>query len=110
MAWSEITSGTQSATPSSEHTLTTQTSPGVYQLVVDANALVSGEAVRLRIYDKAKTGGTERCCFDETWAYPLSTPILKTLPEIAIDDWKATLTQVGGSGRSFPWSCRGRTD
>lgn len=99
-----IDSGTQSATISTEHTLTTQTGGGTFVLVVDMNALVGGDTVELRIYTKCLSGGTERLAYYRLFANVQATPMKFSVPVPANISFKATLKQTAGTGRSFPWS------
>lgn len=96
--------GTQSATISTEHTLSTQTTAGVYVLVVDCNAMVAGDVVELRLKTKYASGGTERQARIWTLANVQEDANWYSDP-IAIDaSIKATLKQTAGTGRSFPWN------
>src|SRR3569832_2431943 len=54
-------SGSQTAAIGTEHTLGAAiTTPGVYVLVVDTNAMANGDVLELRVYSKCKTGSTSR--------------------------------------------------
>lgn len=96
--------GTQTATPGSEHTLYAPSTAGIYVLIVDINALSGVEVVELRAKEKALSGGTERVV--SLMVFPSGTvePITRSIPYSWPYGGTFTLTQVGGSGRSFPWS------
>lgn len=97
-------SGTQAATISSEHTLSTQTTVGVYVLVVDCNAMVLGDTLELRLKTKAKSGSTSRQSRIWTLANVQEDANFYSDP-IAIDtEIVATLKQTAGTGRSFDWN------
>jgi len=105
----EHTSGTQSATLDTEHTLngtTPETTDGVFQLVVDVNALVAGDIVEFRCKEKVLSAGTQRLVFAATLAGPQGTPVWMSPPLILLHGWDMTLLQTDGTGRSFPWSIR----
>ena len=55
MAVTSVGSGSQSCTLDTEHTLDTETTAGVYVLVVDMNNLADGDVVILRIKTRNKS-------------------------------------------------------
>lgn len=112
MALSVKSSGSQTATLDSLHTLLSTTDAGVYVLTVDAAALAVnsgvGEVVELTILKKVRTGDTVRQAFFATFvAGSLPSPILQS-PAIVCPfgaDFKLKQpTTSGGTGRAFPWS------
>lgn len=104
MAVTVASDGTQTATPGSEHTLYGPTTAGVYVLVVDANALAGVEVLELRAKEKVLSGGTERTVTIQSFPSGLTEPITRSIPYTWPYGGTFTLTQVGGSSRSFPWS------
>ena len=99
------TSGSQTAVITTEHTLATIATPGVFVLAVDASALVAGDVVELRIYGKARTGDTERLLHRGTYGpIALASPLVMSVPIISPHYYKATLKQTAGTGRAFPWA------
>lgn len=108
MAVSVKTSGSQTATLTTEHTLATITDAGVYQLAVDVNAMVGGatpDILELRCYGKARSGDTERLEAVWTLAGAQALKLWRGLPLISPHHLKITLTQTQGSGgRTFPWA------
>lgn len=102
---SVVDSNSQTATISTEHTLTTWTAPGVFVLTVDMANLTGSDSVELRIYGKARTGDTERLLLKATYGpgAPLVTPLIQSTPVVSPHYLKATLKQVAGTGRVFPW-------
>lgn len=108
MAVTTYASGTQTATVTTEHTLSSVTAAGVYVLEVDVNAMAVGDVLELRCYSIAVTGGTSR----EEWCIRFygdqtRTPMKRGRPvsnDITdTDALKFTLKQTFGTGRSFPW-------
>jgi hypothetical protein len=104
MAVSQTSSGTQTATLTTEHTLATVTTAGTYVLRVDANALVAGETLTLRINTEALSGGTRRIEHEAVFAGPLAEPMIVSIPVAIAHGVAFTLRQDGGTGRAYPWS------
>jgi hypothetical protein len=99
----EIASGTQSATISTEHTLATDTTNKTYVLAVDTNAMVNGDVLELRLYTKVLSGSTERLAYTATYAHAQTIPNIYSVPVPANRSLKATLKQTAGTGRSYDW-------
>lgn len=98
-------SGSQTAVISTEHTLGSAiTAAGVYQLVVDTNAMVNGDVLELRIYTKCKSGSTERVAFYACYANVQGEPNKYSIPVPTDTSFKATLKQTAGTGRAFDWN------
>lgn len=105
MAVSVKTSGTQTATLTTEHTLATVTDAGTYQLVVDVDNLANGETVVLKIKVKAKSGETSKLLWSMVLTHDQSASALVISPPVpAPIEFVATLTQTGGTGRDFVWA------
>ncbi len=99
------TSGSQTATISTEHTLATVTTAAALALVVDLSALVAGDVVELRVYGKARSTDTERVLHRGTYGpSPLASPLVMSVPIMSPHHFKATLKQTAGTGRAFPWA------
>lgn len=104
MAVESVGSGTQTATLSSEHTLDTETTAGVYVLVVDTSNMANGDIVTFRLYSKYASGGTSRIAFSANYAHAQTEPN-KYSPPIPIDtELVCTLEQTDGTGRDYYWS------
>lgn len=98
-------SGTQTATLTTEHSLTTTTTAGVFVLSVNLTNLLNGETVRIRVKTKTLTGDTAEPIWDVTYTNNQgATPIVQTPPLLSMFSYEATLRQDGGTGRNFPWS------
>lgn len=97
------TSGTQAATLTTEHTLATITSAGTYLLAVDANAMVNGDVTELRIYIKTLSGSTSRVAYYVSYAHIQGEPVKFSVPVPTTHEFKATLKQQTGTGRSYDW-------
>lgn len=109
MALTLEASGTQSATVTTEHTLATITTAGTYVLMVDTDAMVSGDGLELRVKTKVLTGGTARVIgfarFDGEQPpddkIKISVPWDNELAEAGALVF--TLKQTTGTSRNFPW-------
>jgi len=106
MAVSVNTSGSQTATVNTEHTLATVTSAGIYILVVDIANLAAGENVELRAYGKARSTDTERLLFGPAIYGPIvpAQLLIYSTPIVSPHSVKFTLKQTSGTGRAFPWA------
>lgn len=105
MAVTLVTSGTKTATVTSEHTLYTTTTAGVYVFQVDISNMIAGDSLYLYIATKCLSGGTLRKTYsvNVTGAPAADNLMLVSVP-IAIDvQYDAILLQSTGTGRSFPW-------
>lgn len=105
MAVSVKTSGTQTATLTTEHTLATITDAGTYQLAVDLDNLVNDETVTLRIKVKIASGKSSKLLFEAIYKHDQGTQVIALSPPVpAPIEFVATLTQTGGTGRDFDWA------
>lgn len=108
MAVSVKTSGSQTASISTEHTLATITDAGVYQLHVDLSAMADGttpDITTIKAYGKARSGDTERLM--EAWEFigAQGKPLWRSNPEMQAAPYvRYTLTQSQGTGRAYPWA------
>lgn len=101
-----VQSGTTSAlTLNSETTLgSAETSNKNLVLVVDLANLQDGEAIELRIYTIALSAGTERLAYSRRYKNAQGSPIKYSPPVPADISFRATIKQIGGTGRTFPWN------
>lgn len=102
-------SGTQTATLTTEHTLSDSTgaaTAGYFQLVVDTAALVGGEDLELQVYEPVLASGTLRVVERIFLTGALNDPLVKSNVHACTHGVKFTLRQTGGTGRAFPWEVR----
>lgn len=100
-------SGSQTATISTEHTLATITGANVLELNVDVSALAGGatpDLLLLRMYGKARSSDTERLELERRIIGAQSEALVKLLAVVSPHHCKLTLTQTQGTGRAFPWA------
>lgn len=109
MAVTVNASGTQTATVTTEHTLATVSTAGVFVFNVDTANMTATDVLELRVKKPTLASGTTR-----TYLYAMYTgaqptdDVLKTSVPVVIDATAGsatfTLKQTIGTGRSFPWS------
>lgn len=104
MTASVNTSGSQTASISTEHTLATVSTAGTFQLVVDTANLVNGDELTLRIYGKARSSDTERLLYTTSYAHVQTENLKASLAVVSPHHMKVTLEQTAGTGRAFPWA------
>lgn len=115
MTVTAASTGTQTATIGTEHTLfDTGSAPntaGTYTLHVDCNAMAAGDVLELRIYQMVLTSGTRRVAYIQRYfdaqsaddQIKLSVPISNELTDSGA--LRFTLKQTAGTGRAYPWKC-----
>ena len=104
MGVQSVGSGSQTCTLDTEHTLDTETTAGVYVLVIDCNALANGDTVIIRLKTKAKSGSTSRIAYQQAFSN-VQTEVNKYSPAVPVDqEIVATIEQTDGTGRSFDWN------
>jgi hypothetical protein len=109
MAVTAHASGTQTTTVTTEHSLSTVTVTGSFQLYVDLAAMQDGDVVELRIKQKVLTGGTQRggLAVGYYGAQPtddlvkISVPVSNEISDAGSIEF--TLLQTFGTSRNFPW-------
>ncbi len=104
MALSESTSGTQTATISTEHTLATETAASVYILAVNLTNMVSGDVTTLRVKPKVLTGGSNTLAFEATFTGAQGVDVVYSEPVPSVHSAVFTLQQTAGTGRAYEWS------
>lgn len=104
MAVTSVGADTQTAVISTEHTLDTETTAGVYVLVVDTSNLANGDVVVLRMKTKNQSGSSSVLAYEATFANA-QAEVNKYSPAIPIDtELVCTLEQISGTGRDFDWN------
>ena len=104
MAVQSQDNGNANVTLDSESTLATETTPGVYVLVVDMNEMVNGDVTIVRIYTKDKTSGTSRIAYTATYAHIQAEPHKYSVPVPVDTEIKVTLEQTDGTARDYDWN------
>jgi hypothetical protein len=97
-------SGTQTATVTTEHTLAAPSTNKTRVLRVDLGAMVAGDTVELRIKTAVLSGGTVREQQNWTYANVVGSPIFESIPISSNQGATFTLKQTTGTGRAYPWA------
>lgn len=100
----QVDSGTQTASISTEHTLSTRTSARTYVLLVDLSNLAAGDTVELRAKVKVLSSSTTRQAYVETFTGDQTDDAFISIPIPTAHSCSFTLKQTAGTGRSFDWS------
>lgn len=96
------------ATSSSFTTLTAapETTAGAFQILVDCNAMVAGDAFDVQLIEKVLSGGTARVVWRASISGAQAQPILASPTVMCAIGWDMQARQTAGTVRSFPWSVR----
>lgn len=100
----QVTSGTQSATLDTEHTLSTQTDAEVYVLAVNLSNMQAGDATTLRVKAKVVSSGSAALAFERTYVDAQTEDVAYSNPVPSAHSVTCTLEQTDGTGRSYEWS------
>lgn len=107
MAITQESTGSQTATVTTEHTLTTITTQKTFVLSVDCSALAAGEYVEIKVKRDVRSADTTRTLHSRivSWLEAAVNPIIQMPPVPAGGgEFVATLKQLNGTGRAFPWA------
>lgn len=111
MAIAELYSGTE-AVSTTEHSLTTDTSgpdadttDGIFQLVLDVSDMVVGDELQIRLYEKCRSGDTQRIAGQWTLTGAQAHPLWISPTVILLHGWDFTLDAIAGT-ITVLWSIR----
>jgi len=109
--WTEFQSGTE-AVAATEWSATTDTAgpdsdttAGCYQLVADLSDMVAGDDLRIRIYEKARSGDTQRVVYESIYVGAQSRPLFIAPALLLLHGWDATFYAAAGTV-TVNWSLR----
>ena len=112
MAISEAFTATETVT-TTEWSLTTdtagpdaQTDDGVYQALLDLNALAAADTFRFTVYEKVLGASTQRKVFSATFNGAQACPVWASPTLILLHGWDMTLVKVAGTDRTIDASIR----
>lgn len=104
-------SGTQTCTVGTEHFLTSPNVVGVFELLLDLNAMANGDVLEARAYKMVLTGGTSRVVLfdvfcdaqpaDRKVVFAFSEPVSNELTDT--NAVRFSIKQTRGTGRDIPW-------
>ena len=112
MALTELYSGNNTAN-TTEWSLTTNTAGpdsdtnnGVIQPFIDVSDMIAGDQLQIRIYEKVRSGGTQRLVYESILTGPQSSPIW-TAPSLMLrNGWDVTVKVLAGTTIIVDWSLR----
>jgi hypothetical protein len=99
-------STTEYSLPNNSTTLTPKTDVGVFQIVLDLANLAAGDQYEMKIYEKCRTGDTQRLLDVYTITGAQSKPLLMYPALILMKGWDVTLKRLAGTDRAIFWSIR----
>lgn len=112
MAFTEIT-GTE-AVGATEHSLATdtsydtgdaQTTDGVLQAFLDVSDMIAGDQLQIRIYEKVRSGDTQRIVYEAILTGAQSQPIWVSPAISVMHGWDVTADALAGT-ITVNWSLR----
>ena len=98
-----VSSGTQTATLNTDHTLYTTAALKTCVLSVDLGNLASGDTVEIRISGPVLSGGTGRIITTNVYSGTQSDPGFQSPALILQTGSTFIIRQTTGGGRAFPW-------
>ncbi|MGH8758330.1 MAG: hypothetical protein ACREVW_02260 [Burkholderiales bacterium] len=97
---------TEYSIPNASTTLTPITTDGPVDVFLDCNAVAGGDEFAVKIYEKAKSGDTQRLVERWTIAGPQGTPIWSVSLPILLHGWDVTITKIAGTDRAMSGGTR----
>jgi len=96
---------TEYSLPNASTTLTPQTDDCILQAIIDFNAMAAGDQYRLRVYEKAGSGASQRVVYEAVLTGAQNESV--ATPSIIVGDgWDITVKKLSGTDRSIVWSIR----
>jgi len=103
MAIAVLTNGSQ-AVDTTEWSITTdsagpdaETTDGVFQIFLDVSDMTTGDELQIRIYEKVRSGDTQRIVYQQNLFGPQATPIYVTPGLVLMHGWDCTLDAIAGT-------------
>lgn len=111
MAITELYTGTE-AVSTTEHSCTTDTAgpdadttDGVFQVFLDVSDMIAGDQLQIRVYEKVRSGDTQRIVYQAILTGAQSEPIWVSPSLILMHGWDVTLDALAGT-ITVNWSIR----
>ena len=111
MALAELYSGTH-AIDTTEWSLTTDTSgpdadttDGVFQAFLDVSDMIAGDQLQVRIYEKVRSGDTQRVVYEAILTGAQAQPIWVSPSLVLLHGWDVTCDALAGT-ITVNWSIR----
>jgi len=97
------TSGTQTATITTEHTLSNPTGNKFYTALIDLTNMTTGDTTEIRVSLIAKTAGSYILYWMGSYTGAQTNPLVYIPPLPSDIGWKLTLKQTAGTGRNYDY-------
>jgi hypothetical protein len=81
------------------------TTDGVYQFFIDLSDMVSGDILEIRVYEKARSGDTQRLIYNTSFTGTMVDPLWASPSLILMHGWDATVNATVGT-INVTWSIR----
>lgn len=104
MTVSQVATGSQTATLSTVHTLSTQTADKTYVLALDLANMAVGDVLEVEVHTKTVSAGSSRLAYKETFSGAQGCPSFLSIPVPSVHELKFKIQQTNGTGRVFPWA------
>jgi hypothetical protein len=113
MAITELITGTEAisttewslATDTSYDTADAQTTDGVFQVWLDLADMIAGDQLQIRIYEKVRSGDTQRIAFEAILTGAQSQPLWVSPSLVMLHGWDITCDALAGT-ITVNWSIR----
>ena len=79
------------------------TTTGIFQPFIDLNALQAGDVFEFAVYEKCKTGSTQRKVYTARFADAQGAPVWPGPSLILGVGWDMTLKKISGTDRAIDW-------
>lgn len=93
------------ATDTSYDTGDAQTTDGVFQVFIDVSDMVAGDQLEIKIYEKVRSGDTQRVVYKSTLTGAQNEPIWVSPSLILMHGWDITCDAISGT-ITVNWSIR----
>ncbi len=113
MAITELITGTEAisttewslATDTSYDTADAQTTDGIFQVWLDLADMIAGDQLQIRIYEKVRSGDTQRIAFEAILTGAQSQPLWVSPSLVMLHGWDITCDALAGT-ITVNWSIR----
>jgi hypothetical protein len=93
-----------------EHSMTTDTAgpdaattAGLFQPFIDLDAVAAGDTFRLAVYEKCRTGDTQRLVYTAEFTGAQPAPLWAGPSLLLGVGWDMTLKKIAGADRAINW-------
>lgn len=104
MAVVETSSGTQTATIGTTHTLATPTAGKTYVLHLDLTNMAAGDFLEVYLSEKVLSGSTQKGVSQANFAGAQIEAVYMSIPIPSANGCQFQLKQTAGTGRAYDWS------